>query len=81
MNQELNNLDSAVEDKDWQPDSWQAREAKQQANYADQGELQSALDELSGLPPLLTSFSFPNSLLNLLNISSCFFVTILLLFS
>ena len=56
MNQELKNLDSAVEDKDWQPDSWQAREAKQQANYADQGELQSALDELSGLPPLVTSW-------------------------
>ena len=56
MNQELKNLDSAVEDKDWQPDSWQAREAKQQANYADQTELQSALDELSGLPPLVTSW-------------------------
>ena len=56
MNQELKNLDSAVEDKDWQPDSWQAREAKQQANYADQAELQSALDELSGLPPLVTSW-------------------------
>jgi 3-deoxy-7-phosphoheptulonate synthase len=56
MNQELKNLDSTVEDKDWQPDSWQAREAKQQANYADQAELQSALDELSGLPPLVTSW-------------------------
>jgi 3-deoxy-7-phosphoheptulonate synthase len=56
MNQELKNLDSAVENKDWQPDSWQAREAKQQANYADQAELQSALDELSGLPPLVTSW-------------------------
>jgi 3-deoxy-7-phosphoheptulonate synthase len=56
MNQELTNLDSAVEDKEWQPDSWQAREAKQQANYADQAELQSALDELSGLPPLVTSW-------------------------
>ena len=56
MNQELENLDSAVEDKDWRPDSWQALEAKQQANYADQAELQSALDKLSSLPPLVTSW-------------------------
>jgi len=56
MNQELENLNSVVEYKDWRPDSWQAKEAKQQANYADQAELQSALDELSSLPPLVTSW-------------------------
>jgi len=61
MNQELKNLDPVAadkdaEDKDWQPDSWQAREAKQQATYVDQAELQTALDELSRLPPLVTSW-------------------------
>jgi len=61
MNQELKNLDPVAadkdaEDKDWQPDSWQAREAKQQATYVDQAELQTALDKLSRLPPLVTSW-------------------------
>ena len=56
MNQESKNLGIPVEDKDWQPASWQAREAKQQAKYVDQAELRNALDELSGLPPLVTSW-------------------------
>jgi len=56
MNQEEEQLDSLAEDKDWRPDSWQSREAKQQANYPDQQALQTALDELSGLPPLVTSW-------------------------
>ena len=56
MNQESKNLGIPVEDKDWQPASWQAREAKQQAKYVDQAELQSALDDLSELPPLVTSW-------------------------
>lgn len=56
MNQRVKNLDSSSGDKGWHPASWQAREAKQQASYPDQAELQSALDELSGLPPLVTSW-------------------------
>jgi 3-deoxy-7-phosphoheptulonate synthase len=61
MNQELKNSDpvaedKVAEDKDWQPASWQAREAKQQATYVDQAELQTALDKLSRLPPLVTSW-------------------------
>lgn len=56
MNQRVKNLDSSSGDKGWHPASWQAREAKQQVSYPDQAELQSALDELSGLPPLVTSW-------------------------
>jgi len=56
INQENNKLETSLENKDWQPDSWQAREAEQQANYADKSALQAALDELSGLPPLVTSW-------------------------
>jgi len=40
----------------WSPNSWQSREAKQQAIYPDHAELQRALDELSHLPPLVTSW-------------------------
>jgi len=56
MNQENNNLETSLEHKDWQPGSWQSREAEQQANYPDKPALQAALDELSGLPPLVTSW-------------------------
>jgi len=56
MNQKLNKVDSSPQKKAWQPASWQASEAKQQAHYPDQDELQSALEELSGLPPLVTSW-------------------------
>ncbi len=42
--------------QDWSPSSWQARQAKQQANYPDAVALQDALDELSSLPPLVTSW-------------------------
>jgi len=56
MNPETENLDRSVEESVWQPDSWQSREAKQQANYPDQAALQDALDELSQLPPLVTSW-------------------------
>ncbi len=56
MNQKLNKVDSSPQKKAWQPASWQASVAKQQANYPDQDELQSALEELSGLPPLVTSW-------------------------
>jgi len=49
-------LNTLPEEKDWQPDSWQAKEAKQQASYPDAAELQSALVELAALPPLVTSW-------------------------
>jgi len=56
MNPEAENMDRSAEDTEWQPDSWQSREAMQQANYPDQAALQDALDELSQLPPLVTSW-------------------------
>jgi 3-deoxy-7-phosphoheptulonate synthase len=56
MNQENKQLNTSTGDKEWQPDSWQSYEAKQQANYPDQAALQATLDELSSLPPLVTSW-------------------------
>ena len=56
MEQGLKNSQPMAADNDWQPASWQQRQAKQQATYADQDELQTALDELSSLPPLVTSW-------------------------
>jgi len=48
--------DAAVVPEDWSPCSWQNHEAIQQATYPDQAALQSTLDRLSGLPPLVTSW-------------------------
>ena len=42
--------------KTWRPDSWQARPAVQQPEYPDDGALRDALERLSHLPPLVTSF-------------------------
>ncbi len=56
MNQETENLGTLPEDDGWKPDSWQSLEAKQQATYPDDKELQAALVELAGLPPLVTSW-------------------------
>jgi len=56
MSQEAEHLDNSSNDRDWQPDSWQALQAKQQATYLDQAALQASLDELSNLPPLVTSW-------------------------
>ncbi|MEJ1298243.1 MAG: 3-deoxy-7-phosphoheptulonate synthase class II [Candidatus Sedimenticola sp. (ex Thyasira tokunagai)] len=42
--------------KDWHPTSWQQKEAKQQANYPSQQALDETLDQLSQLPPLVTSW-------------------------
>lgn len=56
MSQETEHSNTVFEDDGWRPDSWQLLEAKQQANYPDQSALQSTLDELSGLPPLVTSW-------------------------
>lgn len=41
---------------DWSPTSWQSREASQQPLYRDPARLESAVAELSKLPPLVTSW-------------------------
>ncbi len=41
---------------DWNPTSWAAKTALQQPNYPDDAAVQSALAELSSLPPLVTSW-------------------------
>jgi 3-deoxy-7-phosphoheptulonate synthase len=56
MNQEAKNPGNSAEETEWQPTSWQSREVKQQAIYPDQVELQATLEELSKLPPLVTSW-------------------------
>ena len=56
MNSEVNHLDTLSEEQSWSVDSWQNREAKQQASYRDQTALQTVLTELSDLPPLVTSW-------------------------
>ncbi|MDJ0927940.1 MAG: 3-deoxy-7-phosphoheptulonate synthase class II [Gammaproteobacteria bacterium] len=40
----------------WSPESWQQRPALQQPNYPDAARLQSALDRLAALPPIVTSW-------------------------
>ncbi len=47
---------SATKVAGWQPESWQMRPAAQQPLYADSDELNRARRELSGLPPLVTSW-------------------------
>jgi len=47
--------------ENWKPDSWRKCKALQQATYADQQQLQEALNELGNLPPLVTSWEI-NSL-------------------
>jgi 3-deoxy-7-phosphoheptulonate synthase len=44
------------EAKDWTPSSWQSRPHKQQPVYPDAAELDRALKQLRGLPPLVTSW-------------------------
>ena len=56
MNQKAERPENPVEVIDWQPTSWQSREALQQANYPDQEVLQTTLAELARLPPLVTSW-------------------------
>ncbi|MGD8384233.1 MAG: 3-deoxy-7-phosphoheptulonate synthase class II [Lysobacterales bacterium] len=48
--------ETAVAGSDWTPESWRGREAEQQARYADPDALQAALDALSTMPPLVTSW-------------------------
>ncbi|MGB5292295.1 MAG: 3-deoxy-7-phosphoheptulonate synthase class II [Lysobacterales bacterium] len=56
MNQKAESPEDPNISSNWQPGSWQSREAKQQATYPDQDELQATLTELSQLPPLVTSW-------------------------
>lgn len=56
MKQEEERLGKPFLAEGWKPDSWQTREAKQQATYPDQDALQASLAELSSLPPLVTSW-------------------------
>lgn len=46
--------------EDWSPRSWRKKEALQQPTYPDQTELEEALDYLSKLPPLVTSWEVAN---------------------
>jgi 3-deoxy-7-phosphoheptulonate synthase len=47
---------SPISDLGWHPDSWQAKPATQQPKYPDADALQQALQRLSALPPLVTSW-------------------------
>lgn len=44
----------------WRPDSWQTKPVKQMPTYPDQAALDVALDQLSTLPPLVTSWEIEN---------------------
>jgi len=44
----------------WHPESWQTKEAAQQPAYPDPQALRAALDRLSHLPPLVTSWEVEN---------------------
>jgi len=56
MSQETVHLDTFSPDDGWEPSSWQSQQAKQQATYSDPLALQSALEKLTSLPPLVTSW-------------------------
>jgi len=49
-----------VATKDWSPSSWQEKEALQQPTYTDEAELEEALDHVSSLPPLVSSWEVEN---------------------
>lgn len=49
-------IDSHDGARPWSPSSWQAFPALQQPAYSDPVELERALEELAGLPPLVTSW-------------------------
>ncbi len=41
---------------EWRPDTWQARTAAQQPTYPDPAALHRVMDQISHLPPLVTSW-------------------------
>ncbi len=45
---------------DWSPSSWQSKPISQQPKYPDEGALGAALEQLSSLPPLVTSWEVEN---------------------
>jgi len=49
-----------VATNDWSPSSWQEKEALQQPTYTDEAALEDALDHVSSLPPLVTSWEVEN---------------------
>ena len=53
-------LKSITPAKDWAVDSWQQKEALQQARYDDGAALEESLKQLAGLPPLVTSWEVLN---------------------
>jgi len=53
-------LKSITSTPEWTPDAWRKREALQQAHYDDAAALDGAVERLSGLPPLVTSWEIVN---------------------
>jgi len=51
--------------QDWHPSSWHRRDALQQPTYADEEALQTVLDHVASLPPLVTSWEVENLKSNL----------------
>jgi 3-deoxy-7-phosphoheptulonate synthase len=51
--------------RDWNPTSWQTKTAAQQVGYRDGQALQRVLEEMSALPPLVTSWEIENLKLDL----------------
>lgn len=49
-------LEAVNEPVGWTPDSWTSHEAAQQPTYTDPAELASAVQQVAGLPPLVTSW-------------------------
>lgn len=49
-------LKSVPDQRDWSPASWQRKDAVQQPQYLDAQALESALTQLKGLPPLVSSW-------------------------
>ena len=56
MKQPIPNPSGIQATPDWSPESWQARPVSQQASYPEPAALTKALNELSTLPPLVTSW-------------------------
>ncbi len=52
----MKSLKNNPQEDNWSLDSWKQKAIRQQANYPDQVHLQQALDKLSSLPPLVTSW-------------------------
>ena len=42
--------------KNWSPESWKSKVVRQQANYTNQATLEKAINKLSNMPPLVTSW-------------------------